>query len=63
MSLPQYLRRDLFRAHEAIAMTRAYLVNGMIVPHSHDFVEMVLVMAGKAVTVLKGVLLTPATKA
>ena len=49
MSLPQYLRRDLFRAHEAIAMTRAYLVNGMIVPHSHDFVEMVLVMAGEGV--------------
>lgn len=30
-------------------MTRAYTVDGMIVPHSHDFVEMVLVLAGEGV--------------
>jgi AraC family L-rhamnose operon transcriptional activator RhaR len=49
MTLPQYLRRELFRSREAIAMTRAYGVDGRIVPHSHDFVEMVLVMAGEGV--------------
>lgn len=49
MNLPQYLRRDLFRTREAIAMTRAYLVNDLIIPHSHDFVEVVLIMAGEGV--------------
>lgn len=28
-------------------MTMSYLVNGVIVPHSHDFVEVVLIMAGE----------------
>lgn len=46
MNLPQYLRRDLFRTPDAIAMTKEYLVNGRIIPHSHDFVEVVLVISG-----------------
>ncbi len=49
MNLPQYLRRELFRSHQAIAMTGFYRVDGRIVPHSHDFVEVVLVMAGEGV--------------
>ena len=49
MKLPQYLRRDLFRSPAAIAMTRLYLVNGLIIPHSHDFVEMVLVVDGEGI--------------
>lgn len=49
MPLPQYLRRELFRTPSAIAMTREYLVNGLIVPHSHDFVEVVLVTAGEGI--------------
>ncbi len=46
MRLPQYLRRDLFRSHAAIAMTRFYEVDSRIAPHSHDFMEIVLVMDG-----------------
>jgi AraC family L-rhamnose operon transcriptional activator RhaR len=49
MTLPQYLRREFFRSHQAIAMTGFYRVDGRIVPHSHDFVEVVLVMAGEGV--------------
>ncbi|MCE7990222.1 MAG: AraC family transcriptional regulator [Caldilinea sp. CFX5] len=49
MKLPQYLRRDFFRSPGAIAMTRFYLVNGLIIPHSHDFVEVVLVVDGEGV--------------
>jgi len=49
MSLPQYLRRDFFRTRDAIAMTKFYLVDGLIVPHSHDFVELVLIMDGEGV--------------
>jgi|LakMenEpi03Aug12_release.lakeMendotaPanAssembly.Ray.scaffolds.fasta_scaffold197270_2 AraC family L-rhamnose operon transcriptional activator RhaR len=49
MSLPQYLRRDFFRSLAAIAMTRFYRVNGLIIPHSHDFVEVVLVVNGEGV--------------
>lgn len=47
MTLPQYLRRNFFRARQAISMTRFYLVDGLIVPHSHDFVEVVLVTGGE----------------
>lgn len=47
MNLPQYLRRDFFRSLAAIAMTKLYVVNGTIVPHSHDFVEVVLVIDGE----------------
>lgn len=49
MKLPQYLRRDFFRSPAAIAMTRFYLVNGLIIPHSHDFVEVVLVVDGEGI--------------